>query len=158
MRLVPEHPTDDMLIAGQEAWAKARHKIPKSAIADCDEAQAVYLAMLSASPTPASPAALSQDELRNALFEEFGSVATQKVMTIVERLRICAGIAHGAYPHQSLFNGAADELERLSAAWPVEEQPAVNADGLFGDRNSANALLDQALAKKGLPGLLRPNH
>lgn len=47
--LVPIEPTDDMLIAGQEAWTRTRRNRP--ALEDCKEAEAAYRAMLAASPT-----------------------------------------------------------------------------------------------------------
>ncbi len=46
--LVPLKPDDDMLCAGQEAWAIIKPK--RNAIEDCTEANAVYLAMLAAAP------------------------------------------------------------------------------------------------------------
>ncbi|HHM9318333.1 TPA: hypothetical protein ACRNS5_004224 [Pseudomonas aeruginosa] len=46
--LVPLEPTDDMLVAGQEAWA---HKMERrGALEDCEEAGDVYRAMLAAAP------------------------------------------------------------------------------------------------------------
>ncbi|HCE6055934.1 TPA: hypothetical protein NHL12_001144 [Pseudomonas aeruginosa] len=46
--LVPLEPTDDMLVAGQEAWT---HKMERrGALEDCEEAGDVYRAMLAAAP------------------------------------------------------------------------------------------------------------
>ncbi len=47
-KFVPIEPTDDMLIAGQEAWMCCRKSRP--AMEDCEEAVAAYKAMLAASP------------------------------------------------------------------------------------------------------------
>ncbi|MFK1576665.1 hypothetical protein ACIU06_19490 [Pseudomonas aeruginosa] len=46
--LVPLEPTDDMLVAGQEAWAHKRER--RGALEDCEEAGDVYRAMLAAAP------------------------------------------------------------------------------------------------------------
>ena len=48
MVMVPREPSDDMLIAGQEAWAVIKPK--RNAIEDCREADAVYRAMIAAAP------------------------------------------------------------------------------------------------------------
>ena len=45
--LVPIEPTDDMLVAGQEAWVII--KASRAAIDDCQHADATYRAMLAAS-------------------------------------------------------------------------------------------------------------
>lgn len=45
---VPAEPTEDMLVNGQEAWAKAR--VARPAIEDCKEAEAVYRAMIAVAP------------------------------------------------------------------------------------------------------------
>lgn len=47
-KLVPIEPTDDILVAGQEAWSRCRKSRP--AIEDCEEAMVAYKAMLSAAP------------------------------------------------------------------------------------------------------------
>lgn len=44
--LVPVEPTIDMLIAGQEEWAQGR----RGALEDCEEAAAIYRAMIAALP------------------------------------------------------------------------------------------------------------
>lgn len=48
---VPVEPSDDMLIAGQEAWVVMR--AGKKAVEDCEHAAAVWKAMLAAAPNPA---------------------------------------------------------------------------------------------------------
>ena len=53
MKLVPAEPTEEMLVAGQEAWACRKFK---SALEDCEEARAVYLAMVEAAE-PGVPSA-----------------------------------------------------------------------------------------------------
>lgn len=47
-KLVPVDPTDEMLVAGQEAWAVI--KPMRNAIEDCEEAMCVYRAMLAEAP------------------------------------------------------------------------------------------------------------
>ncbi|WP_430869650.1 Lar family restriction alleviation protein [Cupriavidus basilensis] len=46
--LVPVHPTEDMLVFGQEAWATKKRE--RNAVEDCEEAASVYRAMLAAAP------------------------------------------------------------------------------------------------------------
>ena len=57
-KLVPVEPTDDMLVAGTEAWHDARSKRP--AMEDCEEAAACWRAMLAAAPQPAAPDAQAE--------------------------------------------------------------------------------------------------
>lgn len=47
-KLVPVEPTDDMQVAGQEAWMKKR--AGRVAFEECEEAQDVYRDMLAAAP------------------------------------------------------------------------------------------------------------
>ena len=47
-KLVPVEPTEDMLVAGQEAWVFRRSQ--RNAVEDCTEADQTYRAMLSAAP------------------------------------------------------------------------------------------------------------
>lgn len=51
---VPREPTDEMLVAGQEAWWHKR-SLRDSAIEDCHEARDVYRAMLIAAQSEAAP-------------------------------------------------------------------------------------------------------
>lgn len=44
--VVPEEPTEDMLIAGQEAWVVC--KTNRSAVEDCEHSAAVWKAMIAA--------------------------------------------------------------------------------------------------------------
>lgn len=48
MATVPVTPTDDMLIAGQEAWMRTNAHRP--AVEDCEQATAVWSAMVAAAP------------------------------------------------------------------------------------------------------------
>jgi hypothetical protein len=51
--LAPKEPTDDMLVSGQEAWIYSRANCP--AREDCEEAYAVYTAMIAAAPQEDKP-------------------------------------------------------------------------------------------------------
>lgn len=45
---VPRHPTEEMLVAGQEAWATR----PRGALEDCEEAGHIWAAMVDSAPAP----------------------------------------------------------------------------------------------------------
>lgn len=82
----PAEPTEDMLIAGQEAWMRMRKARP--AMEDCEEARAVWSAMVTAAPAAAPGAA---DEARDAaLLREamarllaWGGIGSQNWSTVV---------------------------------------------------------------------------
>jgi hypothetical protein len=81
-KLVPIEPTDDMLIVGQEAWAKSRSTRP--AIEDCEEASCTYRAMVKAAPSDPADPVVSAECWRRAIADIFGGdmIATVELHAI----------------------------------------------------------------------------
>ncbi|HHK3939729.1 TPA: hypothetical protein ACQSRZ_005003 [Pseudomonas aeruginosa] len=104
--LVPLEPTDDMLVAGQEAWT---HKMERrGALEDCEEAGDVYRAMLAAAPGKEVPQAWLdvQAERRRQVEVEGWTPEHDDLYCAAELPRAAA-----AY----ILNGANDEAP---AIWP----------------------------------------
>lgn len=61
-KTVPLEPTDDMLIAGTEAWHAKHYERP--AMEDCEEAKACWQAMLAVAPEPVAAQQAEVEALR----------------------------------------------------------------------------------------------
>lgn len=80
-------PTDDMLIAGQEAWMRLRKTRP--AMEDCEEARAVWAAMTAAAPVDPRDAALE------FAAQHISSDWPERCQEIVRRARAALGAGGG---------------------------------------------------------------
>ncbi|WJM94914.1 hypothetical protein QEP73_15130 [Pseudomonas defluvii] len=65
---VPREPTDEMLVAGQEAWATR----PRGALEDCEEAAHIWAAMVDLAPAQADKSHMKAPELTDDLREILG--------------------------------------------------------------------------------------
>lgn len=116
--LVPLEPTDDMLVAGQEAWT---HKMERrGALEDCEEAGDVYRAMLAAAPGTEVPQAWLdvQAERRRQITAEGWTPEHDDAHSHgqMARASACYALAGSSAPN----DGTAALL--VSLAWPWDEQ------------------------------------
>jgi len=105
--LVPVEPHDDMLIAGQEAWAVIKPR--RNAIEDCKEADAVYRAMIAAAPPPVALTPRELELIDGMIEVQFyhasqcDGIANRKMADKqkgwdMERVELLRKLAHGIAP------------------------------------------------------------
>ncbi|KPA96005.1 hypothetical protein [Pseudomonas asplenii] len=125
---VPTKPTEEMLVAGQEAWA---HKVGHGALEDCDEAASVWAAMLEAAPAPVhqgEPVAEYQCRTRSADRKgDEGWSAWEKCSEANYADYVRVPVLHGwQYQVRKLYTHPAPVQQGDPVAWLVESPKDLN--------------------------------